>query len=93
MPYTPKNGRTERPAPTLKTAWKLTGIGKMITAGKELDEEQRKQKEKKERVKKRAEYEAGPKRKPGEKGYQPKNTDKPMGKKKKTRKTYHYEYK
>ena len=43
MPYTPKNGKTEKPHPTLKTAWKLSGIGKMITAQKDLAKEQKKQ--------------------------------------------------
>jgi hypothetical protein len=57
MPYTPKNGKTERPGPTLKTAWKLTGVGKMITAKKELE------KEKKKQAKKAADKKAGIKRK------------------------------
>lgn len=41
-------------------------------------------------------YRHATQKKPGEKGYQPANPDKPMGtkkKKKKPSKTYHYEYK
>jgi hypothetical protein len=57
MPYTPKNGKTEKPGPTLKTAWKLTGIGKMITAQKDLAKEQERQ------AQKAADKKAGIKRK------------------------------
>ena len=75
MPYTPKNGRTPKPKKTAKDLWRLTGVGRMVTAGQDLS------KENKEQAKKAADDKAGKKRK------------RRMGTKKKTSKTYHYEYK
>jgi hypothetical protein len=79
MPYTPKNGKTPKPKKTAKDLWRLTGVGRTVTAFQELGEENRTRNKKE--AQEAADKKAGIKRK------------RPMGKKKKPSKTYHYEYK